>query len=287
MLRPVAEKLITKAKRGDLHNRREVLKTIRDKSVVHTLFTEIAPDLRRAAGWLHPDHQDRSAQGRQRPHGGHRAGDREVRPEAGPRQEEGRARREGHPGARRRGEETEAPTELAEEASPEESVIAEAEVEETTEEAPDEDATDEAAPRPRSPTRTPTRPDPPHHTLTRPTVGRVGVISASGRCAARWTRSLAGVGTPCSRPSSTISPARKSTSVAGVAALDALAERVGPVDVRRGPGAGRRGARVGLVADHRRSPAAASTASASARTSGLQLVGLVRQHGRRRRRRRW
>ena len=43
MLRPVAEKLITKAKRGDLHNRREVLKTIRDKSVVHTLFAEIAP----------------------------------------------------------------------------------------------------------------------------------------------------------------------------------------------------------------------------------------------------
>lgn len=43
VLRPVAEKLITKAKRGDLHNRREVLKTIRDKSVVHVLFTEIAP----------------------------------------------------------------------------------------------------------------------------------------------------------------------------------------------------------------------------------------------------
>ena len=43
MLRPVAEKLITKAKKGDLHNRREVLKTIRDKSVVHTLFTEIGP----------------------------------------------------------------------------------------------------------------------------------------------------------------------------------------------------------------------------------------------------
>lgn len=42
-LRPVAEKLITKAKKGDLHNRREVLKTIRDKSVVHVLFTEIAP----------------------------------------------------------------------------------------------------------------------------------------------------------------------------------------------------------------------------------------------------
>ncbi len=43
VLRPVAEKLITKAKKGDLHNRREVLKTIRDKSVVHTLFTEIGP----------------------------------------------------------------------------------------------------------------------------------------------------------------------------------------------------------------------------------------------------
>ena len=43
VLRPHAEKLITKAKKGDLHNRREVLKTLRDKSVVHTLFTEIAP----------------------------------------------------------------------------------------------------------------------------------------------------------------------------------------------------------------------------------------------------
>lgn len=43
VLRPHAEKLITKAKKGDLHNRREVLKTIRSKSVVHVLFTEIAP----------------------------------------------------------------------------------------------------------------------------------------------------------------------------------------------------------------------------------------------------
>jgi len=42
-LRPLAEKLITKAKRGDLHSRRLVLRTVRDKSVVHTLFTEIAP----------------------------------------------------------------------------------------------------------------------------------------------------------------------------------------------------------------------------------------------------
>lgn len=42
-LRPVAERLITKAKRGDLHARRQVLRTIRDKEVVHELFTEIGP----------------------------------------------------------------------------------------------------------------------------------------------------------------------------------------------------------------------------------------------------
>ncbi|MFG3252177.1 50S ribosomal protein L17 [Streptomyces sp. NPDC048172] len=42
-LRPVAERLITKAKKGDLHNRRQVMRTILDKSVVHTLFTEIGP----------------------------------------------------------------------------------------------------------------------------------------------------------------------------------------------------------------------------------------------------
>jgi large subunit ribosomal protein L17 len=44
-LRPLAEKLITKAKRGDIHSRRLVLTTVRDKGVVHTLFTEIAPGL--------------------------------------------------------------------------------------------------------------------------------------------------------------------------------------------------------------------------------------------------
>ncbi|WP_433499619.1 50S ribosomal protein L17 [Sphaerimonospora sp. CA-214678] len=42
-LRPLAEKLITKAKKGDIHNRRQVLTVVRDKSVVHHLFTEIAP----------------------------------------------------------------------------------------------------------------------------------------------------------------------------------------------------------------------------------------------------
>ncbi len=42
-LRPLAERLITFAKRGDLHARRRVLTVVRDKSVVHELFTEIAP----------------------------------------------------------------------------------------------------------------------------------------------------------------------------------------------------------------------------------------------------
>jgi large subunit ribosomal protein L17 len=42
-LRPVAERLITFAKRGDLHARRRVLAVIHDKNVVHELFTEIAP----------------------------------------------------------------------------------------------------------------------------------------------------------------------------------------------------------------------------------------------------
>src|SRR6476659_6907342 len=56
VLRPVAEKLITKAKKAELgtveslHHRREVLKTIHDKSVVHTLFTEIAPSFAERPG---------------------------------------------------------------------------------------------------------------------------------------------------------------------------------------------------------------------------------------------
>ena len=42
-LRPYAEKLITHAKKGALHNRREVMKKIRDKDVVHVLFDQIGP----------------------------------------------------------------------------------------------------------------------------------------------------------------------------------------------------------------------------------------------------
>src|ERR1700710_410681 len=43
-LRPLAERLITFAKRGDLHARRQVMTVIRDKDVVHKLFAEIGPN---------------------------------------------------------------------------------------------------------------------------------------------------------------------------------------------------------------------------------------------------
>ena len=42
-LRPVAERLITFAKRGDVHARRQVLRVVPDRDVVHRLFAEIAP----------------------------------------------------------------------------------------------------------------------------------------------------------------------------------------------------------------------------------------------------
>ncbi len=42
-VQPLAEKLINKAKRGDLHSRRLVMQTVKDPTVVHVLFTEIAP----------------------------------------------------------------------------------------------------------------------------------------------------------------------------------------------------------------------------------------------------
>ena len=49
-LRPVAERLITFAKRGDLHARRQVLTMVSDKTVVHTLFAEIGPGFAERAG---------------------------------------------------------------------------------------------------------------------------------------------------------------------------------------------------------------------------------------------
>ena len=49
-VRPLAEKLISKARRGDLHARRLVMQTVTNKSVVHTLFTEIAPAMAGRSG---------------------------------------------------------------------------------------------------------------------------------------------------------------------------------------------------------------------------------------------
>jgi len=49
-LRPFAERLVTFAKKGDLASRRQVMKTIRDKSVVHFLFTEIGPAMAERQG---------------------------------------------------------------------------------------------------------------------------------------------------------------------------------------------------------------------------------------------
>ncbi|PJM73450.1 50S ribosomal protein L17 [Bifidobacterium primatium] len=49
-LRPLAERLITFAKRGDLHSRRRVMRVIRNKSVVHVLFTQIAEMMEQREG---------------------------------------------------------------------------------------------------------------------------------------------------------------------------------------------------------------------------------------------
>src|SRR5690349_4676154 len=49
-LRPLAERLVTFAKRGDLHSRRRVLTVVKDKGVVHRLFAEIAPDMAQRPG---------------------------------------------------------------------------------------------------------------------------------------------------------------------------------------------------------------------------------------------
>jgi large subunit ribosomal protein L17 len=49
-MRPLAERLITFAKRGDLHARRQVMKVIGDKEVVHRLFAEIGPQYAKRAG---------------------------------------------------------------------------------------------------------------------------------------------------------------------------------------------------------------------------------------------
>jgi large subunit ribosomal protein L17 len=149
VLRPVAEKLITKAKRGDLHNRREVLKTIRDKSVVHTLFTEIAPSFEERPGGYTRITKIGPRKGDNAP----MAVIELVTEKYDPKPARGKTKAEPAKQAapapaadEAEAEVTEAPTELAEEASPEESVVAEAEPteDEATEEAPEEAPAEES-----------------------------------------------------------------------------------------------------------------------------------------------
>ncbi|WP_341240923.1 50S ribosomal protein L17 [uncultured Nocardioides sp.] len=135
-LRPWAEKLITKAKKGDLHNRREVLKTIRDKGVVHVLFTEIAPTFSERPGGYTRITKIGPRKGDNAPMAVIELVTEAYSPtpkapapaKAAPAAEETPA--EEAPAEETATEETataEAPTELSEEASPEESVVAEAE----------------------------------------------------------------------------------------------------------------------------------------------------------------
>ena len=150
MLRPVAEKLITKAKQGDLHNRREVLKTIRDKSVVHTLFTEIAPTFAERPGGYTRITKIGPRKGDNAPMAVIELVTEAYDPKPARAKKKAEPAKKAAPApAAEEVEETEAPTELVEEASPEESVVAEAEVEEATEEpaAEAEEATADEAPR--------------------------------------------------------------------------------------------------------------------------------------------
>ncbi len=141
VLRPVAEKLITKAKRGDLHNRREVLKTIHDKSVVHTLFTEIGPSFADRPGGYTRITKLGPRKGDNAPMAVIELVTEKYDPKPA------RTKKKSEPAkatttAPVADEVEEAPLELADEASPEESVIAEAE--ETADEEATDEATDEA-----------------------------------------------------------------------------------------------------------------------------------------------
>ena len=138
-LRPYAEKLITKAKRGDLHNRREVLKVIRDKGVVHQLFTEIAPTFAERPGGYTRITKIGPRKGDNAPMAVIELVTEEFKPSAPKAQKtaEKKAETPAPPPAAEEAEVEEPPTELAEEASPEESVVAEEEP--VTDEAPAEE----------------------------------------------------------------------------------------------------------------------------------------------------
>lgn len=157
-LRPHAEKLITKAKKGDLHNRREVLKTIRDKSVVHTLFTEIAPTFAERPGGYTRITKIGPRKGDNAPMAVIELVTEAYKPSA-PKAKKAAPKAEAPAATSTVAEDalvedtvveetvaedtaTDAPTELTEEASPEESVVAEEEP--VADEAPAAEATEES-----------------------------------------------------------------------------------------------------------------------------------------------
>jgi large subunit ribosomal protein L17 len=131
-LRPYAEKLITFAKRGDMHARRQVLTVVPDKGIVHSLFTEIGPSFAdRPGGYTRITKI------------GHRKGDAApmavielVREEVGTAKPRRRTRRSAAPAAT-------APVETVEETA--EDSVAEETEDEVAEETEDEVAEDEPA----------------------------------------------------------------------------------------------------------------------------------------------
>jgi large subunit ribosomal protein L17 len=152
-LRPLAEKLITKAKKAELgttesvHNRREVLKTVRDKGVVHVLFTEIGPSFAERPGGYTRITKIGPRKGDNAP----MAVIELVTDKYDPKPARTKSKKVEEPAKaapvvedevevtdETAEVEADAPTELADEASPEESVVAEAEPVE--DEAPAEDA---------------------------------------------------------------------------------------------------------------------------------------------------
>lgn len=144
-LRPHAEKLITKAKKGDLHNRREVLKTIRDKGVVHTLFTEIAPTFAQRPGGYTRITKVGPRKGDNAPMAVIELVTEAYAPAAPKTTKSAPAPAPVEEAPAEETAEVDAPTEMTEEASPEESVVAEeTPVGESTDETTEESTEDEA-----------------------------------------------------------------------------------------------------------------------------------------------
>jgi large subunit ribosomal protein L17 len=145
-LRPVAEKLITKAKKAELgtveslHHRREVLKTIRDKSVVHALFTEIGPSFAERPGGYTRITKIGPRKGDNAPMAVIELVTEKFDPKPARSKAKTAEPKAAAPVEEPEVEEVDGPTELTEEASPEESVIAEEEP--VADEAPADDAAD-------------------------------------------------------------------------------------------------------------------------------------------------